>query len=68
MAAWAADLWQRIQDDALFRWCALAALPPLWTAIAWVDARFLLLAPLPLAGAYAYRRFRPAAADDELLL
>ena len=58
--AWASELWRRIQEDALFRWCAFAALPPIWTAVAWVDARFLLVAPLPLAGAYAYRRWRPA--------
>jgi hypothetical protein len=59
----------RLWQDRTVRLGALAAIPPLWFAIAWVDVRVVLLAPACAAAAtYVLRvRARREPEDDEPL-
>ena len=61
-------VWARLVEDARVRWTALASLPLVWLAIAWVDLRFLLGIPLAGLAIAGYFRFRGEREDDDELL
>jgi hypothetical protein len=67
-----AELWARLEREPGGRWMVFASLPPLWLAIAWVDARFLLFVPLAAVavhGGFRLRdRFRPPRDEDDFVL
>ena len=47
------------EADRAVRWAAFAAVPFLWIALAWEDARFLVAVPLACFGIAASHRFQP---------
>lgn len=47
------------------RWAAIASLPSLWLAIAWVDARFLLVIPAAAVFVYVWFRYHPPREDPD---
>ena len=58
-------LWETYSREPVARWAAIASLPSIWLAIAWVDARFLLVIPAAAVFVYVWFRYHPPREDPE---